>query len=233
MRRFFQILWVVLAAVVIVPVAGGWFSEFAKERGLYEHPSARAEAVMAWLTNLALHPAYIATASVALGLAVGMWMDAVLRHREIPAKKVGLDILFDKEIERFVRPMPALHEQLGEFYTVEISNHGPNSVEDVSLRALDSFFTSSIISGTVLSPSQYAHYTSGTIVIRQFDVLHPKAPQMVQLFGLSFNSGVTAPEYVLNQVRRFTLEVSGKNEGAITREFEYDPKARPMLCMIS
>lgn len=82
MRRFFQIFWAILAAIIVVPVAGEWFVEFAKEKGLYEHPSENADAAMSWLSSLATQPAYWGVAGLAVGMAGGMWMDAVLKRRE-------------------------------------------------------------------------------------------------------------------------------------------------------
>ncbi|HEY1747599.1 MAG TPA: hypothetical protein VGG11_12660, partial [Xanthobacteraceae bacterium] len=83
MRRFFQIFWAALAALIIILVVGGYFSELAKERGFYEHPSARAEGIVGFLLGLASHPAYLVSASVVLGLALGMWMDTALRGRDL------------------------------------------------------------------------------------------------------------------------------------------------------
>jgi hypothetical protein len=82
MRRFFQVFWAIVAAIIVVPVAGGWFSELAKEKGLYEHPSENMEAVMTWLSSFVSQPTYWGLAGLVVGMAVGMWMDAILKRRE-------------------------------------------------------------------------------------------------------------------------------------------------------
>jgi hypothetical protein len=96
-RRFFQIFWAILAAVIFVPVLGGFFSEWAKELGWYEHPTARVETVTNWLFSIAFHPAYLLVAGLVLGLALGMWMDLVLRRREFGAAKPSLEWVSPKE----------------------------------------------------------------------------------------------------------------------------------------
>jgi len=81
MRRFLQLFWAALAAIIFVPILGGFVSEWAKEQGWYEHPTARVDAVMTWLVNIAFHPAYLFIAGLVLGLAIGMWLDLLLRRR--------------------------------------------------------------------------------------------------------------------------------------------------------
>jgi hypothetical protein len=39
MRRFFQIFWAILAAIILAPVLGNYFIELARERGFYESPT--------------------------------------------------------------------------------------------------------------------------------------------------------------------------------------------------
>jgi hypothetical protein len=56
--------------------------------------------------------------------------------------------------------------------------------------------------------------------------------EMVQLFGLNFQSDVSAPEYVLNHPNQFILEVSAKDTPSVRRVFEYNPQSRPMLIML-
>jgi hypothetical protein len=63
--------------------------------------------------------------------------------------------------------------------------------------------------------------------------LHPHAPEIVQLFGLSYHSASTSPDYIFNTVQSFTLEAFAENTPAIRKVFEYDPKGRPMLRMLS
>ena len=95
MRRFFQIFWAIVAAIIVVPVAGGWFSELAKEKGLYEQPSEKADAAMIWLSSFVSRPTYWGLAGLVVGMAIGMWMDALLRRREKeePAPAVKLEYI--------------------------------------------------------------------------------------------------------------------------------------------
>lgn len=88
MGRFYQILLTALAAVIISPVLGSYFYVLAKEAGLYAHPSARAEAIARLLLGVASHPLYLVSASAVLGAALGMWMDAELRRRDLKRKPV-------------------------------------------------------------------------------------------------------------------------------------------------
>jgi len=227
MRRFFQIFWAALAAIVIIPVAGGYFTELAKEHGLYEHPSARAEAVMVWLINLTAHPAYIVTASIAFGLAVGMWMDAVLRRREAKNKS-PLEILFDSS-PLHVEIKQGLHGPITEFYSIGIENTGHPTIANVPVRALDSWFTREAIAA-----GQYGQrrtFAAPVELICQSE-LHPHAPEYKQMFGLSYASAASHPDYIFNKKQRFIIEALGKDTAAVRKEFEYDPKARPMLRVV-
>jgi hypothetical protein len=88
MRRIVQIFWAVVAAIIVIPVAGGWFSEFAKEKGLYEHPSENAEAVMNWLSSFVSQPIYWGVAGLFIGIAFGMWMDSILKSKEKDERKI-------------------------------------------------------------------------------------------------------------------------------------------------
>ena len=87
-RGFFQIFLAALAAVIISPVLGSYFYELAEERGLYAHPSARAEAIVRFLLGVAPHPVYLVSTSIVLGLALGMWMDNALRRRDLKRKSL-------------------------------------------------------------------------------------------------------------------------------------------------
>jgi hypothetical protein len=93
MRRFLQLFWAALAGVIFVPIFGGFFSKLAEEQGWYEHPTARVETVMNWLFGIAFHPAYLFMAGLVLGLALGMWMDLVLRKREPKTENTPLEWL--------------------------------------------------------------------------------------------------------------------------------------------
>ena len=229
-RKFFQILWLALAAVLIVPVLGGYFIELAKERGLYKHPSVRAEATIHLLLDTALNPLYLTSAGMMFGLALGMWIDAVLLRRE--AKRKGpLEIIFDPKDERFVRVIHGLDGATGEFYSLAIHNAGPNSLRDISLYALNCGFTRTIIAQVHLTPAERTVYKAGDVLLHHQDALHPKTPRFVQLVELSYNAGTTSTNDILNTVP-FTIELTGLDTPAVRKEFEYDPTQRPMLRML-
>jgi hypothetical protein len=168
---------------------------------------------------------------ILMGLAVFVVINvySILR---ILRRTTNLEILFEPNDEQYVRPEISLYGPVGEFYSVAVNNRGGATLTDVSLRALDSFFTRVIISESNLSRVEFAYYRRGTVPIREIAALHPQAPEPVQLFGLSFNCGVTAPDYILNTVQKFTLELVAKDTPAIRRLFEYNPKSRPMLRML-
>ncbi len=229
-RRFFQILWLALAAVLIVPVLGGYFIELAKERGLYKDPSVRAEAAIHLLLDTALKPLYLASAGIMFGLALGMWMDAVLLRRE--AKRKGpLEIIFDPKDERFVRVIQGLDGPIGEFYSLAIRNAGPNSLRDISLYALNCGFTRTIIAQVHLTPAERAVYKAGNVLLHYEDALHPKTLKIVQLVELSYSRDATSTNDTLNMFP-FTIELTGQDTPAVRREFEYNPTQRPMLRML-
>jgi hypothetical protein len=67
-----------LAAAILFPVVGQFFVELARERGLYEQPSARLEAVMEAAASLLQCRAFWWVAGLTVGFAAGVWIDALL-----------------------------------------------------------------------------------------------------------------------------------------------------------
>ncbi len=226
MRKFFQIFWAALVAIVVFPVLGGFFAELAKDRGWYEHPSARVEAAMNWLLSVASHPVYLISASLFAGLALGMWLDSSLRRRE-NEQKSPLEILFS-EGTPFVELKQGIHGFTGEFYSVGIKNAGKETINNVTLRALDGWFTREAIAFGKTGTSYTASRPVDIIVLSE---LHPNAPEYRQMFGLGYSQPSTDPEYIFNMPQQFVIEAFGKNTPAVRRTFEYDPKKRPMLRM--
>jgi hypothetical protein len=229
-RRFFQVLWLALAAVLIVPVLGGYFMELAKVRGLYKPPSVRTEAAIHLLLDTVLNPLYLASVGIMCGLALGMGMDAVLLRREA-ARKGPLEIIFDPDDERFVRVIHGLDGATGEFYSLAIHNAGPNSLRDISLYALNCGFTRTIITQVHLTPAERTVYKAGDVILHHQDVLHPKTPKIVELLELSYNVSTTSTNDILNPVR-FTIELTAQDTPALRKEFEYHPTQRPMLRLL-
>lgn len=180
------------------------------------------------LLGIGTHPAYLAMAGIALGITLGMWMDAALRRRETKSKS-PLEILFDEgplhvEIKR------GRHGPTGEFYSIGIENTGNTTIGNVTLRALDSWFTREAIAASQYGQSQ--SFAAPVELIERTE-LHPHAPEYKQMFGLSYVTAASHPDYIFNKRQRFTIEALGKDTPAVRKEFEYDPKTRPMLRMIS
>lgn len=75
-RKVIRIALSVLCALVIVPVVGGFFIEWAKERGWYDRPSEKIGAVMEFLTSAEIRM----IALFLSGLAIGLWLDWMLRN---------------------------------------------------------------------------------------------------------------------------------------------------------
>lgn len=145
------------------------------------------------------------------------------------SRQSALEILFDPRDTNYVRPITGLHGQTGEFFSIGIRNPGNTTIYDITVRALDSWFTRTAIAEAALGQSISHHYP---VSIIQLAALHPHAPEIVQVFGISYHAASSNPEYIYNTVQRFTLEASAKDTPSIRKEFEYDPKARPMLRML-
>lgn len=71
-----------LSAVVVVPVAGQFFVSWADEMQWYAHPSERVAAVIAGLNQINSNFWFHWIGGAMLGLAGGVWLDAVLKRRD-------------------------------------------------------------------------------------------------------------------------------------------------------
>src|ERR1700731_1056093 len=65
------------------------------------------------------------------------------RDRRVTAS--GLELIYDPADATCVRPITSLYGPTGEFFSVRIRNSGATTLSDVSIRALDSWFTQTII----------------------------------------------------------------------------------------
>jgi hypothetical protein len=147
------------------------------------------------------------------------------------ALKPKIEILYDPTDINYVRPITGLYGPTGEFYSIGINNKGSATIYDITLRALDSWFSRTII----FASQNEGHSTQShrPVLITHRDALHPHAPEPVQLFGLNYHSDNSHPDYITNTVQRFTLEITARDSLTVREEFEYDPKARPMLRMLN
>jgi len=150
-------------------------------------------------------------------------------RRDRKVDDLSLEIVYDPINPTYVRPITGLYGQTGEFYSIAIRNPGAKTLYDVSVRALDSWFTRTAIA-TAQTGHSITRHEAIPICIK--DSLHPNAPEIVQLFGIGYHQGSSNPEYIFNTVQRFTLEAAARDAPAIRREFEYDPNARPMLKLL-
>jgi hypothetical protein len=137
-----------------------------------------------------------------------------------------LEITFDPASASYVRPIRGLHGTHGEFFSVAVRNVGSRTLEDVTLRALPSWFTREAIATAQLQSG------NDPVEIISKEALHPSAEEIRQCFGLDYHQPASTKEYIFNQVQRFTLEAMARDALTVRREFEYDPDTRPMLKML-
>jgi hypothetical protein len=125
-----------------------------------------------------------------------------------------------------VEPLRGLLHGSGERYYVVITNESDKTIENIFLRALESWFTQVVIAKAVLGRSD--DYRRPLDIKLKIDDLHPNAPERVQIMGIAYADMGSSLD-ILNTVQRFTFEVRGKDTKAVRETFEYDPKARPMI----
>jgi hypothetical protein len=80
MFRSFRLAWTFIAAVILSPLISEYFVELAKDWGLYKHPTEQVQTAMSWLSALASNPSYRLAAAFIVGLAVGSWLEILLRR---------------------------------------------------------------------------------------------------------------------------------------------------------
>ncbi len=179
---------------------------------------------LAAITGAILQVTWYEMAMMGIGVAIVVQTYSILRLMRIP--KSPLEIVFDPTDTAYVRPTQGLYGPTGEFYSVGVHNAGGVTLHDVTARALDSWMTREAI-----SVAQHGHPVRRHSPVEIFSVpaLHPDASEVIELFGLDFNSTISHPDYIFNTVQRFTLEVMARDVATVREEFEYDPKARPMI----
>lgn len=137
-----------------------------------------------------------------------------------------LIIRFHPDNESCVRIDRNIHGPVGEVYGVLLENGGSKTLEVVSIRALDSWFTEHTFG---LSERIYR---KKPVMIFELEHLHPAAPERVGLFGLGYGPDSANPDYIFNTVQQFVLEARAKDTKTVRRTFEFDPAKRPMIRMI-
>src|SRR5262249_21539985 len=110
-------------------------------------------------------------------------------------------------------------------YWVGVHNRSPDNrtLCDVTLRALESEFTSEVLSIAHRQDSEREP------VLMHWDAIHPGMTEMVELFGLSSDLSHLTEEAFSGGAPRFTLEARAQDPGTVTAEFEFHPELRPPL----
>lgn len=85
LRRIIGQVGAVATALIIIPVIGEFFIKFAEEKGAYDQPSAKLEAVMSFLTALSEAWWYPWVAGMIVGFTIAAWIDPLLRKKKTDA----------------------------------------------------------------------------------------------------------------------------------------------------
>lgn len=81
-RRIALSLVTAVLTIVVVPLAGQFFISLAEERGWYQNPGARLNAVIAFFAAIASSPSFHWVGGAIIGFAAGVWFDAILKRRD-------------------------------------------------------------------------------------------------------------------------------------------------------
>lgn len=74
--------------LMLVPVVGDFWSEFARENGLYNEPTERLRAVLTGAQSVFGEQGFFWLLFFLGGLVTGLWFDVVLRQREATRKAI-------------------------------------------------------------------------------------------------------------------------------------------------
>ena len=141
------------------------------------------------------------------------------------------EILFNDADPAFVRPiMPAFRDNIvGERYLVAIHNSAVTTLYHVTLRGKESGFVSRTLAIIHARPTEYGLREDREPVIAILEHLDPGATEFIELFQIRYR----AADEVFQDIHRFVLEARARDTATMLAEFEYDPKRRPMIRMIS
>ncbi len=79
-----------LLLAVVSGVVGEFFTALARENGWYQHPSERLDAAMNAFSSFVTHSSFLTATAGIVGLAVGMWMDTILRRISLQRSPLNL-----------------------------------------------------------------------------------------------------------------------------------------------
>lgn len=161
--------------------------------------------------------------------AYGLWKPERLARikAETARTERRLEIVFDDTDQTYVRPVERLHGPTGEFYWVGIRNAGSVTIDDVTLRAREGWFVQNTIA---VAHARDPVALEREPVVARLSHLDPGATEMVPLFGKDYHIG--SADDVFRDVRRFALELRGRDTSIVVAELEYDPSRRPMIKML-
>ena len=182
------------------------------------------------------HEAFWFAFGFATGAFLALWLARLLQPaaastsppRAMDEMISPLEIKFDENDASFVRPIRGLHGSKGERFWIGLHNSGPHTLDGVTLRAQEGWFVEHTISIAHQKWRDGVPSQERVPVIIDLPHLDPSATEMVELFGVSYNSQPNKHD-VLGDVRRFVLEARARNVNTVVQEFEYDPKGRPMI----
>jgi hypothetical protein len=89
-RRILSWLAGSLLLAIVSGVVGEFFTALARENGWYQHPSERLDAAMNAFSSFVTHSSFLTATAGIVGLAVGMWMDTILRRSSLQRAPVNL-----------------------------------------------------------------------------------------------------------------------------------------------
>ncbi len=117
-------LFMMVLLPIIVSVVGEFFIELAREKGLYSDPSNRLDAAMIALTVFVTQTWLLVAAGFFGGLAAGLWLDVILRHK-LHHETVGVPV--SKEVLEKARALIAARS--GEDATGLTEQHAAEALE--------------------------------------------------------------------------------------------------------
>lgn len=97
------------AALVVVPVAGQWFIEYAAALGFYRHPVERAHDVITLLADITSQQWFHWIGGGVIGFFAGVWLDVLVRRNDQPSEGSGPEV--------WVTPSEAIRRYLDPYYT--------------------------------------------------------------------------------------------------------------------
>jgi len=107
-RRTTLFLVATVFTIAVVAPAGQFFISLAEEGGWYQNPSAKLRAVIAFFAAIASSPLFHWIGGAIIGLAGGVWLDAILKRRNdgegliYPADKAT--VMAVGNIQNFITP---------------------------------------------------------------------------------------------------------------------------------